>query len=1557
MLVALLALLVSVAFHLQTDLAGYVAIETATQLLNGEIQGTLEIGELQNVSYEKIVARAVVVRDPQGREVIRLSRLAAWPNWGALLGGTIYIDQVRANGGEVTLYTSGEDDDDVSLVESFLLANPSPDDGSGGEPPRVIVNGIVLDDVLVHGDVPGYEGLRVENVRVEARVEAQSSVVFRIFDGRGEMTGPYEGRTPIDRIVGHFNTDMTDGADFFARAHRGEDHVRARVRVWQTSEDAPIEMDLTVEAEPVSMETLAEMEIAPGLESLTGTFRGSGRMSGPVSDLRLRADVTSDGGRILGRGHFPSEGPITLEAWTHGDYHLDRLVRDAPAMRIGTHATLTLDEDAVTGQPVRRIEGEVAPLRYEDIVIPGFTFEGTIGDDALEVTDLDSTVAGGEANGHGTVGYDGSLDVAVEMSVPEIARDPNVRRYAPEAHGALDADLTIRADEEMTSLRVDGRLTLRHARYSSVRADSLTVRGHVSGGMPAPEVRAEGSASGLDIGGLRLGNATIGVNGGGASGYRVTASSNDPATRTRLDVSGRVRITEQTVTLDEGETSIDLGDGRPYQGHVALTVNNGQSLSIRRLELERPHAARAGGEAGSERVTATGIYRFHGEDELEIDLSRFSLDGWERLAPDALAGLGGEVTGHATIDGDIDTHPQGELTAEISDGSYRGMQGITGRVELDLHGETLDTDINVDLGERGQLQAHGPIGLTREALRDPSRIAEDADLSHLSLDADNLDVFSIAQLAGADLPIVGRITTSIRLDGTGGDPGVEDAVLVLDGIALPGWDPLRAKAHLHYGDGRLRVERLWVADSIGELVSGEAELAIDVTDPPDTRQAFWRELNAAPWSTSIRIASRRLDAYPAPLNASMPAGIAASASITAHGDRTGQSADIAAVARVVDLGSDEACSARSRPYVMLRATVDHEQADGTVRGFSTDGQPILNATLHAQLPFSRWITDGEVTEVPSTEVRATIDGIQLGELPYACSYGQGRVYGHATLKDLLTGHPVVGTILNIPDLRLWESAGATDEAPTLSESFRLNVRAGSTEQRDALTACAILGLSGEAGTDPEQCRSASAPAPGELISRVRVPVTWEPGVLLPGYEETAVIRSWNRFANVHAAPVLTFIPGVVTGDAVLEGNVELEGPWESIRMTGALDLTEGHVQIEGLGQHLSNIEGHIDLLGDEVVFPYEHPLRALDSGGEALISGNVSFEGVIPRQLAVSIGLRSFPVRREGMVLAWLTGSSMLEGQIHDERTLSALEIHDFTVRLPERTATSLQPLELHPQVLVVGSERLLVGPQRDSYPVEVRVDASDPFWVRRNDFAAELTADITATYEEPDLRIEGSAEIERGTFEIFGKRFELRPGRITFDGGTDLNPEVRILAVYEIPGRSGATVTVDVGGTLQDPDVRFSSTESSDEAEIIGLLVGGGSRQGSSDVRDAANQASSFVSGLAAGLLTLTLRQEFGDVIPMLAIETQGLSGTRVRVGFTADDLIPDFLRGVVTGLYIEGFVAAAAEGTNAAGTSSGGGGVGGGISVEAGLPESFLQRGTREPLDNGGLDLLWEP
>lgn len=1551
-LIGLAALLVSVTYHLQLRLAGEVAIEAATGLLNEEIAGSLAIGELQTVTPWKVVARDVRVLDPQGREVIAVARVAAWPDWSALPGGAVRIGRVRARGGLVTLHVAGEESDTVSLAEAFQPARPG---GPPGDPPRVEVNDIVLDEIRVRGDVPGFDGLRFEDLRVHGRVEAQRDVRFIVWETRGIMSGPYRGATAIDHIAGYFDSDLAnEGLEFYARVRRGEDRVRARIRLRRPDPTAPPELELRVRAEPVRLATLHEMGVAPDLDALSGTVRGSASLSGRADDLALRGDLHSEAGSVRVRGRLPRVGPLRIEGETER-LRLDTLIVRGPAMTVSGRAGIALEESEPGLAPVRRVHAALAPSALGELELPALRMEGVLEDQALRLEELEAEHAGARARVAGRVGFDGSVELRVSAQVPELGREPNVRRAAPELRGALSAELDVVADAEASNLRFDGSLTLRGLRHGAVRADRLSVRGRAGGTTPTPRLDLAGDAEGLRVGDLTFGHAELSVR-GGPSGYDLSAQARDRIAQRQLEARGRATRQGETWRLALDRLELDVGDG-PWLGQADLRITPGRDVRFAPVVLGRGH----------QRLALSGTYRFRGDDELDLQALNVDLVHARPLVP-ALGDVSGVVDASVALRGDLDREPQGRITGRIREGALGALRGVSGEVDLALEGESLSTAVRLELEQAGTLLADGVMTLPPSALRAPERLLDEARFDGLRVSAAHLDLGALATLLGTtELPVTARVTTDAALTGPLRRPDVRDAAVVLDGIRLEGWPELRAKLRLSLEGDRIWLRHGWLADARGELVTAEGDAPLPLDALPEDLTAAWQLLQAEPWSLSLRLPERGLDTWPEPLLAHVPPGLVASASVSA-GNRDGQvRADLHAVARWAEAATPDACASELRPVFTVRGQVEHELASATLSGWFGGSEPELNAQLYAVLPFDEWIRRGDVGDFPATELVARLRGAELERIPWLCGYGSGPVHGSLTAKDLLTGRSAVAAVLDLPALRVWESAGERSR-PQLSAAYRVHARAGSTPERDGLSACAILGTSADRGTPGVRCREVSSPAPGELISRLRVPVRWSEGSLLPEYVDGGTITSWTGLRDVHVAPVLTLIPGIVTGDAIMDGALRVEGTWPELRMNGAVDLREGHLQLLGLGQHLHDIEGRVELRGDQAIFPRERPISARDAGGMATAYGRVGFRGFVPREVSLRLEASDFPVRREGMVLAWLRGNAMVEGEVGESETRSNVWIRpreqsdprtgrSFVVRLPDAAAGDLQPLAAHPEILVIGEGRPPEpGEQESRYPVHIRVDASDRFWVNRSDFSAEVSATLDATYRDPNFYVAGEATIRRGTFEIFGKRFELQPSTLAFDGGSELNPRVNISAVYEVPGRRGVSVTVDVSGTLTAPEINFSSTETSDRAEIIALLLSGGRRESGTAEREATEQAASFLAGLTAGILTLGLREEFGGVVPVrhFAIESEVFGLTRVRLGIDANELIPDFLRGLVLDAYIEGFVTAAADNV---GTTAGPGGIGGGVTVEFTLPEGFLLRGTWVPVDHGSADLFFEP
>jgi translocation and assembly module TamB len=318
-----------------------------------------------------------------------------------------------------------------------------------------------------------------------------------------------------------------------------------------------------------------------------------------------------------------------------------------------------------------------------------------------------------------------------------------------------------------------------------------------------------------------------------------------------------------------------------------------------------------------------------------------------------------------------------------------------------------------------------------------------------------------------------------------------------------------------------------------------------------------------------------------------------------------------------------------------------------------------------------------------------------------------------------------------------------------------------------------------------------------------------------------------------------------------------------------------------------------------------------------------------------------------------------------DERIEVWVRTRDMTIDVAREFRTSIQSLEPHPDIVIVRrgepiDEPVDEAPQLVPVDVIVHMNAEEPFWVRREDFGVQLVSKLDIRSTGTDVRVGGYVEFRRGWLELLGKRFELEEGRVEFLGGSELDPRIDILMSHELE-TGGAQLFVRVLGHLQKPELQFSSTIPgvTTAGGVLALLAGGdrGTEGQGATESAAAQQATSFLAGVTAGMLTLTARREIGDVFPDISLEATD-TGARLRAAFDADWLIPGFLEGIVRGMYIEGFVGTgggdgAGAGQEGVRDTSGASGVG----IELLFPHDLVGTAEIQPPASWSADLMYEP
>jgi translocation and assembly module TamB len=124
-----------------------------------------------------------------------------------------------------------------------------------------------------------------------------------------------------------------------------------------------------------------------------------------------------------------------------------------------------------------------------------------------------------------------------------------------------------------------------------------------------------------------------------------------------------------------------------------------------------------------------------------------------------------------------------------------------------------------------------------------------------------------------------------------------------------------------------------------------------------------------------------------------------------------------------------------------------------------------------------------------------------------------------------------------------------------------------------------------------------------------------------------------------------------------------------------------------------------------------------------------------------------------------------------------------------------------------------------DPWRLDLRVRGDNRLAVTGLGLKSEWGADLKITGALSEPRIEGRAELVRGTFDFAGRRFDLDRGLISFLGETPVNPALDIVAEGRV---QGLNAEIRVTGRGLRPEIAFASTPALPQDELLSRLLFG---------------------------------------------------------------------------------------------------------------------------------------
>jgi translocation and assembly module TamB len=978
--------------------------------------------------------------------------------------------------------------------------------------------------------------------------------------------------------------------------------------------------------------------------------------------------------------------------------------------------------------------------------------------------------------------------------------------------------------------------------------------------------------------------------------------------------AGSIRLDDATLRLDARRTA----DARVVAALSAAGQLQGQpfQLGVERARLGRDESIDLRGarvQAFGQQVTLSGRYGAGRLDGLVLDARGIDL-----------AQLRSAFALEPTLAGVLELHAsaRGSLAAPVLGLSLRGRELRYGEGPA----LALEADAELDAGRgRARVDAHADSAAGRllsvqakTSFPASPRASWGQRLRSAQLEAEaaleRLDTKDLSAWLGRPLPVEGAGSLRLLLRGPAREPRLESDLRARLRQLGPGRDAELA-LQVRYAQGEARADAT-LSDRDGPWLEARAHLA----HPEANSEALLRDaaqlLQRAAWDAQLQLKERRLAQAPIPRALPPAAGrleLAAQLSAS-HQPLAEPQAELKLQLRQPGDTAGSDCNSLQAELAVL-ARLDAGQLQGELE-LSRRAQQLASIHTRTRVELGPLLARLGPARLAGLELDLALNELDLATLPLVCNRVHGRISGNAHGRSLLEAAPQLELALRAQQLSVnrvdFMDATLDAQLRTPAASVELGLVHGAT--RSSLTARVPLEL---------RAGSLSLPRDQPLSAELRLdrlPV----GALVPA--GGAISRA--------------------TG--TLSGRITLAGTRAAPELGGFLAPEGVGFTATALAQPLADINGRIAIQQHGIEI---EQLRARDGDGQLQLDGRIDLRPPTQAvEAALTLLAKKFPLRQQGRVAGTLDAALRVRAALDEQAARVAVQMQDASLWLRSEDLRQGINLEPHPDVLDPRVPQAhLVGeppPVKAALPLELSIEAHDSFWVRREDFAVKLSAQLTASSKQGQLRIRGPVTLQRGYLQLLGKVFELQGhNTLEFVGSDVPDPVLDITAQARSRGGS-KVVTVKISGRARAPVLEFQVDQQNASAvEAAQALFVSGATSGS-----AKDQARSFVSGLSSGLLALSARSELGEVMPILLVEPGSENtASRVRAGFELDSLVPSFLAGVIRGVYVEGIFA------------SGGGqqqqDTGGGVLIELFLPHDFVTSGAYGPGETWSLDFGWEP
>ncbi len=400
-----------------------------------------------------------------------------------------------------------------------------------------------------------------------------------------------------------------------------------------------------------------------------------------------------------------------------------------------------------------------------------------------------------------------------------------------------------------------------------------------------------------------------------------------------------------------------------------------------------------------------------------------------------------------------------------------------------------------------------------------------------------------------------------------------------------------------------------------------------------------------------------------------------------------------------------------------------------------------------------------------------------------------------------------------------------------------------------------------------------------------------------GLSANGVLAMQIRAPGLPLEMLQGLVPGLTHSAGTLNLDLQAAGTLQQPRLNGSLVLNNGALQLAATGERYRDIQMRIVMTGDRIDI---QQLQVGSQSGPLEVMGWVLLAGSTLQQIDVTVRAREFTAMNTPGIQAMTNMDLAVRGSLKAMTatgTVTVARLRVVTNKLPMSGTKDVQPWELTvkgvygpgPQAVAAGDEGSAVPLQVDVplpfLRADIRVDIPRNAWIHGPGTAMEMSGDLQVTKElEQPFVLSGGITIVRGFASVYGKRFVMQQGQVTFTGDRDINPLLDITVNHTV---SNYVVAIHVEGKARKPEITFSSTPELPQSDILSLLIVGKTmdRLTSSEQQNLSSELGGAAGSMIAGQLQEAIGGALGlDTLTIGAGESFGSGSVSIGQYVTQD-------------------------------------------------------------------------